>query len=97
LRDIIDVHKDDIQKRTYQNKIARRHIDFVLVDKYDYYRPVLAIELNWSSHDNDDSKERDNYKLGVMKEVGIPLLFFRNGDEKKPKLIKERIGWEFKK
>lgn len=71
LRDIVDVHKDDIKKRTYQNKIARRHIDFVLVDKYDYYRPVLAIELNWSSHDNDESKEKDIYKLEVLNEAGM--------------------------
>lgn len=92
LWDIIDVHKDDIKKRTYENKIARRHIDFVLVDKSDYYRPILAIELNWSSHDNDESKGKDNYKLEVLKEAGIPLVFFKNGDDMKLELIKERIS-----
>ena len=58
-----------------RNRIKSRHIDFVLCD-YKYIRPVLAIELDGSSHFRADRIESDDFLNKTLSDVGLPLLRF---------------------
>jgi len=78
LWDIIDVDKETTNTLLAENKIARKHIDFVVVDSENRYDPVLAIELNWSSHNNYKARRTDDFKYNVLKEAGIELAFLKN-------------------
>ncbi|HWI66614.1 MAG TPA: DUF2726 domain-containing protein, partial [Symbiobacteriaceae bacterium] len=49
LADAIDVRGDAIEWQAAWNRIAAKHLDFVLVTA-DEYQPLLAIELDDSSH-----------------------------------------------
>lgn len=68
----------DIQKGTgswqaYFNKINAKHIDFVLCDLQNV-RPVLAIELDDSSHNKPDRIQRDEFVNKVFADAKFPLL-----------------------
>jgi hypothetical protein len=56
------------------NKVAMKHLDFVVCDR-ESTRLLYAIELNDRSHDSATRKTRDSFLAGVMQEVGIPLIF----------------------
>ena len=70
-------------KVKYQNwEHARRYInqlsvDYVVCDK-EYRKPILVIELDDWSHDNDKRKKRDANVEHILKEAKIQLLRFRN-------------------
>jgi hypothetical protein len=55
-----------------RNKILPKHVDFVVCDKY--FKPVLAIELNGSSHRRADRIESDGLKQRVFNDAGLPLI-----------------------
>lgn len=59
--------------RTYQNKIDRKHFDFVLV-KPDTTEIVCAIELDDASHRKKDRQERDAFLEEACEDAGLPLL-----------------------
>jgi len=58
---------------SYFAKIRQKSVDFVLCDK-QYLTPVLAIELNDSSHERLDRQERDGFVNKVFASAKIPLL-----------------------
>lgn len=55
------------------NRITGKHVDFLLCDTQTM-KPVLAIELDDSSHDRPDRKQRDNFVDEVFKVAELPLL-----------------------
>jgi len=57
--------------------INRKSVDFVLCDK-QYISPKLAIELDDSSHERPDRRERDEEVERILKYAGVPLLRFHN-------------------
>ncbi len=57
--------------------IDEKSVDFVLCDKA-YIKPLLAIELDDRTHENDNRKERDGVVESILKEAGLPLLRFEN-------------------
>ena len=57
----------------YRAKIDRKHVDFLICHPKTY-KPVLAIELDDSSHNNAKAKARDEFKDTVFKAAGLPLL-----------------------
>ena len=61
------------QNQAYRNKIARKHVDFLLCDR-ESLRPLLAIELDDSSHNRPDRQARDEFVDGVFAAAGLPLL-----------------------
>jgi hypothetical protein len=61
------------QNMAYRNRIARKHVDFLLCDP-ETVRPLLAIELDDSSHNRSDRKERDRFVDGVFAAVRLPLV-----------------------
>lgn len=60
-----------------RSRINRRTIDFVLYNKEDL-SPYLAIELDDSSHNNEDRIERDRFVEDVLAGTGIRLVRVKN-------------------
>ncbi len=54
-------------------KVNKKHVDFVVAEM-DTLKPVLAIELDDSSHQRWDRKKRDAFVDQVFASSGIPLL-----------------------
>ena len=58
--------------RSHMNRIQSKHIDFVLCDRQSV-RPLVAIELDDSSHQSADRQARDTVVEGVLEAAGLPL------------------------
>lgn len=56
-----------------RNHIDRKHVDFVLCDPTTL-RPVLAVELDDSSHRRKDRQERDDFVDRVFQAAGLRLV-----------------------
>jgi len=54
-----------------RNKILPKHIDFVVCNQY--FKPVLAIEVNGSSHRYSKTQASDALKKEIFEVVGMPL------------------------
>ncbi len=54
-------------------KISQKHVDFVLADGMTT-RPLVAIELDDSSHEWDSRRKRDRFVNDVFEVAGLPLL-----------------------
>ena len=54
--------------------ISQKSVDFLIVDNNQ--SPVLAIELDDSTHEKEDRAERDWFIECAFKNVGVPLLRF---------------------
>jgi very-short-patch-repair endonuclease len=59
--------------QTYQNKIDRKRVDFLLCDPKTI-KPVFAIELDDSSHARPDRQERDAFVEEVFESAQLPLV-----------------------
>ncbi len=53
--------------------IAKKHIDFILVNRSDF-TPQVAIELDGKSHNDKERLKRDAFIDSVFRNAGIPLL-----------------------
>lgn len=76
LNNLVTVEKGTGSYQTYHNKVDRKSVDFVLFDR-NAISPVLAIELDDSSHDREDRQERDAFVDRVLAKAGLPLLHVR--------------------
>ena len=54
------------------------HVDFLIVDRHQNFRPVLAIEVDWDSHKNRWQKKSDKFKDQVFEESWLPLVRIKN-------------------
>jgi hypothetical protein len=57
----------------YFNRIAQRHLDFLVCDSITM-KPLLGIELDDSSHKRNDRQERDEFVEKVFQVANLPLL-----------------------
>jgi hypothetical protein len=55
------------------NRISAKHVDFLLVQKSDG-RPLVGIELDDSSHEEEERVVRDAFVDTVFASAGLPLL-----------------------
>ena len=58
--------------------INGKSVDYVICDKA-YIAPLLAIELDDSSHDREDRMERDEIVERIISEAGLPMLRITKG------------------
>lgn len=72
LADIITCTDEDWRKGA-ANRIAQKHIDFV-VSRADSSRIVAAIELDDSSHQRSDRRERDVFVNALFKDMAVRLI-----------------------
>ncbi len=57
--------------------IARKSVDYVICEK-GYIRPLVAIELDDSSHDTYDRQQRDGLVQSILDDAHMPLVRFRH-------------------
>ena len=75
LADVIRVPKGTDSWRAHQNRIDRKHLDFVICDAN--LAPIAAVELDDSSHDSDERKERDDFVDSALAAAGVPIIHVR--------------------
>ncbi len=61
------------KRNIYWNKIKSKHIDFVICDD-NHIKPVLAIELDDSSHNNSNRIERDTFVNKALRDAGLNII-----------------------
>ncbi len=64
------------------NKIKSKHIDFALCDKQTL-APLLLIELDDSSHNNPNRRNRDDFVNQSLVQAGYKIIHIRNLDKGK--------------
>lgn len=60
------------QRQAYSNKIDRKHVDFLLCDKKTAI-PILGVELDDKSHNQDKRQQRDQFVEQVFQKASLPL------------------------
>lgn len=88
LADIIHPIKGSKNRQASLNKIDKKHIDFVLCSKTNL-QPVLAIELDDSSHDRQDRKDRDEFVDQALESAGLKILHIRNANQLESEINKK--------
>jgi len=53
--------------------ISQKHIDFLCVD--EFMNPIIAIELNDRSHEEEGRADRDKMIKKAFEDSGVPLIF----------------------
>lgn len=70
--------------------INQKSVDFLLCDK-TYINPRLAIELDDTTHEREDRKERDEIVEGILSAANFPLLRIHYSDTTNSSTLKEKI------
>ena len=73
LADLVSVRRGAKSWQSHFSRIKSKHIDFVLCDP-QAVRPILAIELDDSSHGRSDRRARDDFVDAALAAAGLPLL-----------------------
>lgn len=86
LLDLLEPVRGNRKYKTYFYKIQAKHVDFVLCDSKLVARYI--IELDDSSHDTEERKERDAFVDEVVKSVGYKIIHTRAITDE----IQEQLG-----
>ncbi len=73
--DLVDIQKG-LTKSEWQtafNRVNKKHIDFILCNPDNLY-PLLLVELDDSTHQQEKQKERDEFVEALYKKTGYKLL-----------------------
>ena len=73
--DLLYLPAKTAERQSYQNRIQSKHIDFLICDKKNIV-PLVAIELDDSSHSRPDRVNRDRFLEKAFADAGLPLLRF---------------------
>jgi hypothetical protein len=95
LADFIWLANEPENRKFHQNQILCKHIDFLLCDKVSL-APLLGIELDDSSHKRPGHHERDHFKDGIFRAVGLPLLRMELQSEYSTRFVQEQIDEKLK-
>ncbi|NUM48238.1 MAG: DUF2726 domain-containing protein [Anaerolineales bacterium] len=71
--DVLHISNEPGDRKFYNNQVNCKHLDFIVCEKRTF-RPVLAIELDDSTHLHPDKQARDDFKNKVLMQAGLPLL-----------------------
>src|SRR4051794_5833802 len=75
LADVVTVPKGTSSWHSHFNRIDRKHLDFILCDSD--LAPVVAIELDDRSHDDEERQSRDRFVDQVLASVSLPIVRVR--------------------
>ena len=75
LADLVHVSKGSGAWQSHFNRINRKHLDFVLCNRD--LAPIVAIELDDSSHDEEDREARDAFVDQVLAAAALPIVRVR--------------------
>ncbi|MCT4686851.1 DUF2726 domain-containing protein [Vallitalea sp.] len=87
--DIIKVGKIE-NRQTYFNKIKSKHVDFVLCNTQTL-KPIICIELDDKSHNNNDRNNRDKFMDEIIGIAGFKSLHIKCSYSYNRQLLKEKI------
>jgi very-short-patch-repair endonuclease len=92
LADIFGVKKglERGDRQRAQNRINSKHVDFLLVQKTDG-RPLLGIELDDSSHEEEERVARDSFVDAVFSSGALPILHVQAKAAYDPREIRRQI------
>lgn len=77
IADLIEVSSTNSRARMrIFRSISSKHIDFVLADPAKFH-PIAAVELDDSSHQRRDRRQRDIFVDEVFDKAGLPLIRIR--------------------
>lgn len=88
LADIFEPEKWD----SWYKKLWMRHVDFLIVDKDQAFKPILAIELDWNSHKQYRQYKSDKFKNEVFNSSNLPLIRFNNDMSSNEEVIKTNVS-----
>lgn len=95
LADIVEPQKGMSKNEWYRYfaKIKSKHIDFALCDQ-NSLTIKLAVELNDSTHNREDRKQRDMFVENVFKSIKIPFLQTYGGNDLRDQIKQKLNGAE---
>jgi hypothetical protein len=73
LADLVYMPKGTANRQTHFNRIQSKHVDFVLCTR-DKLSPVLVIELDDASHEEESRRDRDTFVDAALTAAGMPIL-----------------------
>ena len=76
LLDLLEPVKGTVHYKSYFWKVQAKHVDFVLCDKKLVARCI--VELDDSSHNQENRKERDAFVDEVLQSVGYEVIHLRD-------------------
>lgn len=79
LLDILEPRKGEKDYKSLFWKIQAKHVDFLVCDQDLHIKGV--VELDDSSHDRKDRKDRDSFVDEILQSVGYKVVHTRNIDE----------------
>lgn len=91
LSNIVKVSSSRKEFWTYQNKINRKTIDFVIFEK-QYLKPVIGIEYDGKTHNRKDRQERDEFVNRVLESAGIKSLHIKHQKNINFEEVKNKIN-----
>lgn len=77
LKDIASI-TDKQNYMKWFGKISQKHVDFIVCD--NTLKPLFAIELDDSSHDNEKAVKNDTFKDEFFTTINLDLVRVRNTD-----------------
>ena len=83
LADVLYV-KSSRDNAHHRNRIAQKHLDFLLCDPSSM-RPLVGVELDDASHDSRRARERDAFVDTVFQAARLPLVHIRSRSGFDPK------------
>ncbi|HTS17647.1 MAG TPA: DUF2726 domain-containing protein [Verrucomicrobiae bacterium] len=90
LLDLLYLPKGTENSQGYKNRVMSKHVDFVLCD-LENIRPLLVVELDDSSHEREDRKERDAFVDEALAAAGLPILHVKARQSYDPKELARQI------
>jgi hypothetical protein len=90
LADFIWLTNEPADRKYHNNQINCKHVDFLLCSRYSH-EPLLAIELDDSSHKQPDAQGRDKFKNDTFSAIGLPLLRVELQPEYETETIRQLI------
>jgi len=91
LADVLRVRPGVSESQAHLNRIIAKHVDFLLCEPRDV-SPVLAIELDDSSHGEERRQARDQFVDEAFDGAGLPLLRIHAARGYDPRLLSRRIA-----
>ncbi len=90
LADVIWLANEPENRKYHSNQLHCKHFDFLLCEK-GTYKPLLVIELDDSSHDKYEHRERDEFKDQVCADIGLRIWRHRVQQAYPKNFIGERV------
>ncbi len=93
LEDFLGVNKglDRGEAQAARNRINRKHVDFLLV-RTTGLAPLAGIELDDSSHEEEDRQQRDAFVDSAFASAELPLLRVPAQRSYKPAEVKAKVA-----